>query len=183
MTETTETTYGTIPAAPVAADAPAPAFYTPQHTEPEDREETPLDALRAEAKKSLERFVTWKVDGRDGWAATFSTIIEPEDVKRYQKNAQGKRKNVQDADQIVAAGQPLVENNRAILRNGKKVAASDGTDLTFGHNEFQELFGGTGALDAVRAFLGAGQLLSWGGALFEEAGYGAEVEAVDPLKS
>ncbi|QFG14822.1 hypothetical protein SEA_LYMARA_20 [Arthrobacter phage Lymara] len=188
MTETTPD-YGTIPAssgthaAEAAAATPTPYAYTAK-PEPEDREESPLDALLAESKKSLEEFVTWQVDGRDGWAVRFSNVIEPEDTKRYRKSAIGKRKNAEDADQVVAAAMPLIENCRAILRNGKVVVASDGDDLTFGHNQFIEMFGGMGAIHAVRLFLGPGQTLSWGGALFEAAGYGADVtEAVDPHKS
>ncbi|QGZ17119.1 tail assembly chaperone [Arthrobacter phage DrYang] len=186
MTETPD--YGTIPAATSTESAAAEAAPTPYQYEEkpvvEDREPSPLDALLAESKKTLEEFVTWQVDGRPGFAVRFSNIIEPEDTKRYRKNALGKKKNPEDADQIVAAAQPLIENCRAILHNGKVVAAKDGDDLTFGHNEFIQMFGDMGAINAVRQFLGPGQTLSWGGALFEAAGYGADVtEAADPLKS
>lgn len=177
MTETPQD-FGTIPA---AATTPAPENpYAYQPTEAVEREESPLDALRAEAKRSLDEPVTFKVAGREGYAVRFSNQIEPEDVKRYRKNALGKRKNPEDADQIVASAQPLIENNRAILHNGKVITASDGEDLTFGHKEFADMFGGMGAIHAVRMFLGPGQTLSMGGKLFEEAGYGADVESVDP---
>ncbi|AYD81514.1 tail assembly chaperone [Arthrobacter phage KBurrousTX] len=190
MTEAVETTYGTIPAAAGAhAAAPEPqraAYFaesTPEAPAPVEREESPLDVLRAEAKRELERFVTYKVEGREGFAVKFSTVLEPEDIKRYGKNAQGRKKDPKDADQIIAAGQPLVENNRAILQNGKIVVASDGEDLTFQHKEFIELFGESlGAVHAVRKFLGPGQLLSMGGELFAEAGYGSDVESVDPQR-
>lgn len=181
MTETPQD-FGTIPATPAYAGAPEPQYTTTAHTAPEpaEREESPLDALRKEATRELDQPVTFKVAGREGFAVRFSNQIEPEDVKRYRKNALGKRKNPEDADQIIASAQPLIENNRAILLNGKVITASDGEDLTFQHKEFADMFGGMGAIHAVRLFLGPGQTLSMGGALFEEAGYGADVETVDP---
>lgn len=175
------TEYGTIPthADHAAVDAPDYA-KTAQPEAP--RRMSPLDQLKLDARKTLEVMVAYKVDGRPGYVAEFSNIIESDDVKRYRDNAQGKKKRPEDANQIIAAAQPLIENNRAIYLNGEIVTGTDGENLTFRDHEWNEIFGGLGAVESLRKFMGDGQVLSMGGTLYEAAGYGQDVEAVDPHK-
>lgn len=161
-------------AAPVAQTAPAA---------PASHRESPLDRLRKEANRKLEEFRTYDVEGRPGWQVKFSTAIEADDVKRYQKNAQGKRKRPEDADTIIAAVQPLIERNVGIYWNGDLLTDEAGEAILFGHREFISLYGDIDAITAVRTFMGDGQALSMGGSLYAEAGYGADMTPVDPQKS
>ncbi len=177
----TEYDFGTTP-----ADAPADAPQAPQapltvaKEAPVERRQSPLDRLKADARKTVERFVKYEVAGRDGYALEFSTMVESDDVKRYQKNAQGRRKNVNDSDPIIAAAQPLIERNTGIFLDGAAIEGSDGERLLLGDEEWREILEATDAIDAVKKFLGDGQTLSMGGSLYKEAGYGEDLSPVDP---
>lgn len=180
MTETPAYDFG-APAQAVAPAAPQPAVQAPAPS-PAAHRESPLDILRKEAQRDVIEFRTYDVEGRPGWQVKFDTNIESDDVKRYQKNAQGKRKRPEDADPIIAAAQPLIERNVAILWNGDVLTDDKGEELLLGSREFISMFGDIDAIYAVRKFLGDGQTLSMGGALYSEAGYGADLVPVDPQK-
>lgn len=169
----TETDFGT---------RPEPSTYFPPADAATEKRESPLDRLRKEAKTEITEFRTYEVTGRAGYMLEFSTAIESDDVKRYQKNAQGKRKRAEDADPIIAAAQPLIERNVAIYLDGEIIAGSDGERLLLGDQEWVTLFDAMDAIHALRKFLGDGQTLSMGGALYQEAGYGADLVPVDPHK-
>lgn len=161
------------------ADAQADA---PRAVAPAAHRESPLDRLRKEAKREITEYRTYEVESRPGYRLEFSTAIESDDVKRYQKNAQGKRKRVEDSDPIVAAAQPLIERNVAIYLDGEVLEGSDGERLLLGDKEWVEIFDAVDAIHAVRLFLGDGLTLSMGGALYQEAGYGQDLVPVDPQK-
>lgn len=167
------TDFGSIPAVPV--NAPVLEKQAPS-------ELSPLERMKQESKRTLERFVSYPVTGRPGVVLEFSTIVEPEDLKRYQKNAQGNKKRPEDADNVLAAAQVLQEASRAIYINGDKIVGDDGNDWTLGHKEFIATYGDMGAPEAIKLLLGGGQLLTMSGALVEEAGYGADIDTVDPTK-
>lgn len=168
------TDYGvTAPAAPTTA---------PSLEKAETPGASPLDRMRAMSKESIERFPLYKVAGREGLTLEFSNAIDPEDLKRYQKNAQGKKKDPKDADQVLASAQILQEASRAMYLNGDQLVSPDGSEWTLAHEEFIAMYGGMGAVEAIKQLLGGGQLLTMSGKLVEEAGYGAEIESADPMK-
>jgi hypothetical protein len=174
---TTET-FGTLPASeavPAILRTPAAPAQAPKLSL--------LDELAEEAQKSIETFVTYAVDRRPGWSLRFSTLLEIEDVKRYQRQAQGKKKRIEDSDPIIQNGMPLVERNVAILKDGVEVLDADGDNLTLGSSEFRDMMGEPVAVQALLKFVGDGALLSMGGSLFREAGYGEDLEPLDPTES
>lgn len=168
--------FGTLPDAPHAApqlSAAAPVTSRP----------SPLDELRSEAQKDIDRLVEYEVSTRPGYRLQFRTVIDAEDVRRYQRAAQGKRKKAEDADPILQAGMPLAEYNTAILKDGVAIVGSDGEDLTINSSEFIGMMGVSTAVQAAQKFLGDGLLLSMGNALFREAGYGEDLTPLDPTES
>jgi hypothetical protein len=170
--------FGVTPATDTqVAEAPRAAAPAASHRE------SPLDRLRKEAKREKTEYVTYDVEGRPGYRLEFTTDIESDDVKRYQKNAQGKRKRVEDSDPMISAAQPLIERNVAIYLDGEIIEGSDGERLLLGDKEWVEIFDAVDAIHACRTFLGDGQTLSMGGALYLEAGYGADLVPVDPQKA
>lgn len=142
-----------------------------------------LAELEAEAQRDIEQFVTYEVSRRPGWSLKFSTLLEIDDVKRYQRNALGKKKRPEDADPIIQNGMPLVERNVAILKDGVEVQDGDGDPLTLGSQEFLSMMGEPVAAQALLKFVGDGALLSMGNSLFREAGYGEDLEPLDPTGS
>jgi hypothetical protein len=144
---------------------------------------TLLAELEAEAQRDIEQFVIFEVPLRPGWALKFSTLLEIEDVKRYQRAAQGKKKRIEDSDPIIQNGMPLVERNVAILKDGVEVEDNDGDPLTLGSHEFLAMMHETRAVQALLKFVGDGALLSMGGSFFRAAGYGEDLEPLDPTGS
>lgn len=167
------TDFGVIPEAPETSPAfeKAPA-----------RDLSPLERMKQERDRSLEKMLHYPVAGRDGMVLQFTNIIDPDDLKRYQRNAQGKKKDPKDADTVLAAAQVLQEASRAILIHGAIVESEDGTQWTLGNKDFIAMYGDLGAVDAIKMLLGGAQLLSMADTLVTAAGYGADIDEVDPTK-
>ena len=143
---------------------------------------SPLERMKQERSRSLEKMLHYRVEGREGMVLKFTNIIDPEDLKRYQRNAQGRKKRPEDADNVLAAAQVLQEASRGIYIDGKLVASEDGSEWTLSHNEFIAMYGDMGAPEAIKILLGGPQLLSMADTLVSAAGYGADIETVDPTK-
>lgn len=153
-------------------------FDTETRTVPEPPANTPaisasslMDEIRADAKKSLERKVTFEVVTRPGYKLTFDVNIEKDDVERWQRNAQGKRKRADDVNALQLASQALIESNVAIYRHDAKVVDGDGDPMTLRSKEWLDIWGGV-SLMAIRTFMGDGTAMSMGLAVLKEAGYG-----------
>lgn len=157
--------------------------YDPAPTESKAVINTELAELEAEARRDIEQFVVFEIPRRPGWALKFSTLLEIDDVKRYQRAAQGKKKRIEDSDPVIQNGMPLVERNVAILHHGKEVTDKDGDNVTLASHEFLEMMGETRAVQALLKFVGDGALLSMGSSLFRAAGYGEDLEPLDPTES
>lgn len=148
-----------------------------------------LDRVRADAAKSLSRIVTYEVTTRPGYKVSFDVNIEKDDVERWTKNAQGKKKRPEDMNTLQMAAQALIESNRHILLDGIPIEDSEDDDMTLGNDEWTEIFGGEGSILALRAFMGDGLVQSMGLAVLKEAGYGdgsdlyAEDGLPDPKKA
>ncbi|WP_427017873.1 hypothetical protein ACQCSX_04460 [Pseudarthrobacter sp. P1] len=177
----TDTIFGT----PAASDSsPAIVHHATPASEAKPVRLSLLDELAAEAGKEITETVRYAIDNRPGWSAEFTTTIESTDFKRYQKNAQGKKKNAVDADPIIFSGQPLVERNTGIFKNDEAVLDGDGDNLVFGSIEFRAMFpASTSAVDAARLFIGDGKLIAMGNALYTQAGYGEEATQLDPTNA
>jgi hypothetical protein len=168
----TETLYGNF-----EADAPA---SIPEPSAAPVAKTSLLDEIRQDAKKSLERKVTYEVTTREGYKLTFDVNIEKDDVERWQKNAQGKKKRAEDLNTLQLASQALIESNVAIYRNDAKVVDGDDEPMTLRSTEWVEIWGGP-ALLAIRNFMGDGLAMSMGLAVLREAGFGdgTDLDAVD----
>lgn len=159
------------------ADAPAPVSI--------------LDRVRADAKQSLSRLVTFEVPTRPGYKVSFDVNIEKDDVERWTRNAQGKKRRPEDMNTLQMAAQALLESNRHILLDDTVIGGRDGNDLVLGSREWVEIYddGGSSSLLALRAFMGDGVVQSLGLAVLKEAGYGngddlyAEDGLPDPTKA
>lgn len=161
----TETVYGAY------EDTAAPASIPEPPTKAPVKASSLLDEIRQDAKKSLERKVTYEVTTREGYKLTFDVNIEKDDVERWQRNAQGKKKRVEDVNTLQLASQALIESNVAIFRNDAKVTDEEGDALTLRSTEWVDIWGGP-ALLAIRTFMGDGLCMSMGLAVLREAGYG-----------
>jgi len=162
----TETVYGTYEDAPAVSSIPEPPTGSPAV-----KASSLLDEIKQDAKKSLERKVTYEVSTREGYKLTFDVNIEKDDVERWQRNAQGKKKRAEDINTLQLASQALIESNVAIYRNDAKVTDETGDALTLGSTEWVDIWGGPSLL-AIRTFMGDGLCMSMGLAVLREAGYG-----------
>lgn len=130
-----------------------------------------LDEIKQDARKSLERKITYEVTTREGYKLTFDANIEKDEVERWQRNAQGKKKRAEDLNALQLASQALIESNVAIYRGDAKVVDKSGDPITLNSTEWVEIWGGP-ALLAIRNFMGDGLCMSMGLGLLREAGYG-----------
>lgn len=145
-------------------------------------EKTPFDYLKEEAAKEIERFVTYENTERPGWFMKFNAVIDGEEIKRYQKAAQGRKKRPEDADMIRGNVVMLAEKNTALMRGTATLTDSDGDDLTFTSEDFVDLFADeSGTIEsALKKFLGDAQIMKLGGAVLREGGYEDDLQPVDP---
>jgi hypothetical protein len=163
-TMTEATVYGTY------EDSAVSTVPEPAHS-PTPSVKSMLDEIRQDAKKSLERKITYEVTTREGYKLTFDANIDKDEVERWQRNAQGKKKRAEDTNSLQMASQALIESNVAIYRNDAKVVDRDGDAMTLNSTEWVEIWGGP-ALIAIRTFMGDGLCMSMGLNLLREAGYG-----------
>lgn len=152
-----------------------------------DSDETsPFDELLAESKKEIAKVVTFSVDARPGWLVRFDAVIDDDDLKRYRKHAQGKKKRPEDADLLVGNSVMLAEKSVAILKetaDGRQVIVTDPEegDMRLNSRSFIKAFSDDGTvISAHRKFLGDAGIHKIGGALLREAGYEDDLQPVDP---
>lgn len=150
-----------------------------------------LDELLGLAKDEVSNIVTFPVAFRPGgWILEFDAVIAEHEIKRYRKASLGekKRRNPEDADMSVGNAMVLVEKNTGIYKtvDGKrvKVLDTDNEPLLLGSNEFLSAFGkGANAHVAVRKFLGDAETNALGQAVLKEAGWGEDLEPLDPTEA
>lgn len=147
---------------------------------------TLLDELREAAQEEISNLVTFSIENRKGdWRARFDAVIGESDVKRYRRAAMGKKTKPEDADLITANGMALVEKCTGLFKGGdtenEQVFDGDGDPLTFASEEFLAMFPGNGtAAQKLAQFLGDAQLKAMGEGLYKAAGYGRDLEPLDP---
>lgn len=148
-----------------------------------------LDQLLGLAKVELSNVVKFPVSSRPGgFVLEFDAIVSEADIKRYRNASKGKKKNVEDADMSVGNGMVIHEKNTAIYQevDGKlrKITTPDGEDLIINSTEFVSAFGrGANAHVAVRKFLGDAETNTIGAAVLKAAGWGEDLEPLDPTEA
>lgn len=147
-----------------------------------------LDQLLGLADAELSNIVKFPVTNRPGgFVLEFDAVISEPDIKRYRKASLGgrKQKNADDADMSVGNAMAIFEKNIGIYQeiDGKlvKIADTDGEDLIVNSTTFVKAFGkGATAHVAVRKFLGDADTNTIGGAVLKAAGWGEDLEPLDP---
>jgi hypothetical protein len=157
--------------------APAAAFGTTG--------DSLLDGLLGLAKTKIENIVYFPAKFRPGYVLGFNAIIGEPAMKRYRKGAQGAKKKAEDADMSVGNAMALLDTNVGIylVVDGERqqIVGTDGTPLLLNSDEFQTTFGPRQlAHVAVRKFLGDADTNTIGGAVLKAAGWGEDLEPLDP---
>ncbi|QIN94345.1 hypothetical protein SEA_ABBA_16 [Arthrobacter phage Abba] len=143
---------------------------------------SPFDFLKAEAEKEIARVVTYENTERPGFFMRFNAVVDGEEVKRYQRAAQGKKKRPEDADMIRGNVVMFADKNVAILHGKDVLVDEDGDEITFTSEAFVDLFASKeGTIEsALKKFLGDAQIIKLGAALLREAGYDDDLQPIDP---
>ena len=150
----------------------------------DEQEASDLDALRAELNAEVAPTTTIPVAGRPGYAVRFRTNFTGRDLDSLRKKAKDKRM-VDGIDGVRFASLLLAFSCQGITRNGRELA--EDLDLnapaTFTTRELQELLGTTTADATVRKLYGLeGHVDAAARRLMTEAGWGDEVDALDPTE-
>lgn len=163
-------------------DADLDGFVDPDLDRDADRELDPLALLAEIAAPVVVPEVIVPHRFRPPWAVQYSTALDLDDLKRWQKRATppGNRGQV---DEVRLACIVLANLCKAILRNGEPVLDLDGAPLTFAHPAVWQTYQAKRAADAVRKFYGNDPYLAATlDAVLAAAGIGDEVETLDPTR-
>jgi hypothetical protein len=150
-----------------------------------------LDQLLGLANTELSNVVAFPVTSRPGdFILEFDAIVSEPDIKRYRAASLGgkKRRNAEDADMSVGNAMVMVEKCVGIYQvvggKRKKIADRDGDDLLLSSEAFLSSFGkGANAHVAVRKFLGDAETNTIGAAVLKAAGWGEDLEPLDPTEA
>lgn len=143
-----------------------------------------LDDLRAELNADVSPTTSIPVLGRPGYAVRFRTDFTGRDLDLLRKRAKD-RKMSDGIDGVKFASLLLAFTAQGITRAGAELSEQLGTTapVTFTTREFQELMGTTTADTTVRKFYGLeGHVDAAARRLMTEAGWGDEVDAMDPTE-
>ena len=141
---------------------------------------TSLEDLRAElAAEVATPPTTLAVPTRPGYSVRYSTELPGEILRAWAARTRLKDGSVDTLRQALTV---LTNQCEAILKNGEPIGEGGG-DITFANKTFQQLIGATDAPSALRRFYGQdGLIIAHAEAVVEDAGYGAQVERVDPTR-
>lgn len=145
-----------------------------------------LDDLLGLADEEISNVVHFPVTSRKGgFVLGFDAVIGEPAIKRYRKAAQGGKKKVEDSDMTVGNAMAMIETNTGIYKTvdgeRKQIFGTDGDPLLLGSDEFLRTFGPRqNAHAAVRKFLGDAETNTIGGAVLKAAGWGEDLEPLDP---
>lgn len=143
-----------------------------------------LDDLRAELNAAVTPTTVIPVPGRPAYAVRFRTDFTGQDLDSLRKRAKSKRMS-DGIDGVKFAALLLAFTCQGITRNGRELAEELELDkpVTFVTRELQELIGTASADATVRKFYGLeGHVDSAARRLMVEAGWGDEVDALDPTE-
>jgi hypothetical protein len=185
-TETPDFTNGDLSIRPANAEA---LGFTKAPTAAAETGDALLDELLGLAKTELSNVVSFPVTSRPGdWILEFDAIISEPDIKRYRKGAQGTKKKVEDSDMSIGNAMPMIEKNTGIFKlidgKRKQIMDPEGDPLLLGSDAFLNAFGkGQNAHAAVRKFLGDAETNTIGAAVLKAAGWGEDLEPLDPTEA
>jgi hypothetical protein len=146
-----------------------------------------FDELLGLADEVVSNPVSFKVTSRPGgWVLDFNAVIGEHEIKRYRNASMGKKKRPEDADMVLGNALPMIDKCTGIFKvvDGvkKQVLDNDGDPLLLNSTEFVTAFGRGGtAHAAVAKFLGDAETVTIGGALLKAAGWGEDLEPLDPI--
>ena len=165
-------------AAEIGYEAPAPA-----DTKTGD---SLLDDLLGMADEEISNVVFFPVTSRKGgFVLGFDAVIGEPAMKRYRKAAQGARKRVEDAETTIGNAMAMIETNIGIYKvvdgDRKQIMDAEGEPLLLNSEAFLNTYGPRqNAHAAVRKFLGDAETNTIGGAVLKAAGWGEDLEPLDP---
>jgi len=185
-TEAPDLTDGDLTIAPsnaeeIGYDTPAPADV--------QTGDSLLDDLLGLAKTEISNPVFFPVTSRKGgFVLGFDAVIGEPAMKRYRKAAQGAKKRVEDAEMTVGNAMAMIETNTGIYKvvDGvrKQIFGTDGEPLLLNSDQFLNTYGPRqNAHVAVRKFLGDAETNTIGGAVLKAAGWGEDLEPLDPTEA
>lgn len=165
------------------------ATTTPRPIAPTEAGGSLFDAFKEAAEADIDNVVFFEIENRPNgpWYAKYNAVIGQEQIRRYRKSALGKKTRVEDADQLIANGMAVIETNIGIYRGGTtaahQVLDAERDPLTFKSNDFLNIYPDAGsAVEALARFMGEAQLMTTGEAIYKAAGYGKDLEPVDPTE-
>ena len=157
---------------------------------------SPLEELKQAIKsKDLRNPKTYQVDGYDfDIKLRFDAYISADEFKAFQQKAKGatNRKARRaggdgDVDPFKLFSAILQEKSEAIIVNGHEVKDGDGDPLSLRSEEFIAFVQDSDigkdvntVAQAIEAFLTAGGMITIGESIVNEAGFGGEVDPVNP---
>lgn len=147
-----------------------------------------LDSLLGLAAEEISNIVYFPVTSRGGgFILGFDAVIGEPAIKRYRKAAQGTKKKIEDAETSVGNAMAMIETNIGIYKTvdgvRTQIFGSDETPLLLNSDEFLHTFGPRqNAHAAVRKFLGDAETNTIGGAVLKAAGWGEDLEPLDPTE-
>lgn len=145
-----------------------------------------LDSLLSLADDEITNVVYFPVTSRKGgFVLGFDAVIGEPAMKRYRKAAQGAKKKIEDAETTVGNAMAMIETNTGIYKvvDGvrKQIFGTDGAPLLLNSDQFLNTYGPRqNAHAAVRKFLGDAETNTIGGAVLKAAGWGEDLEPLDP---
>lgn len=166
-------------------------YVAPAATAPAGGGDSLLDELLGLANDEVTNIVSFPVQSRPGgFIVEFDAVIAEHEIKRYRKASLGtkKRRDPEDADMSVGNAMVLIEKNTGIYKTvdgkRKQVLDSEGEPFLLGSTEFLAAFGkNSPAHVAVRKFLGDAETNAIGQAVLKEAGWGEDLEPLDPTEA
>jgi hypothetical protein len=123
-----------------------------------------------------------------GWVLEFNCVYTEREIKRYRNTAIGKKKRAEDADSSLFHAMQLLDKNTGIYKQTpdglKQVLDGDEEPLLLNSTEFVTAFGKGGtAHQALVKFLGDAETINIGGAVLNAAGWGEDLEPLDPTEA
>lgn len=159
----------------------------PKHAESAAFGDSALDQLLGLAKTEISNVVRFPVSSRPGgFVLEFDAVVREPEIKRYRNASLKGKKRPEDADMSIGNAMVMIEKNTGIFQQDadgtlKKIAGRDGDDLLLNSDEFLAAFGkGQNAHVAVRKFLGDAETNTIGAAVLKAAGWGEDLEPLDP---
>lgn len=147
------------------------------------KKNTVLDRLREKLSAQVTRpEVLIEVPARPDITILVSPNIDQSEIKAWRKRAGEGTKNGFDANKfarVIIAG-----TCRGIFMDGEEAFTEEGNPLTFASPPIQEMLSAADPFDAVKKLYALDpHLEAAAGAILDAAGYGDEVNVVDPTKA